>query len=91
MRLQEKTLKLDSIMRKLAEGRDPAQLAENAKWLELLALRQSLQKLLPSKYISSFIFNTCYMHPCKKPHIYMYFPSSSKNRRTNYAKFCTRD
>ncbi len=36
-------------MRKVAEGRDPAQLAENAKWLELLALRQSLQKLLPSE------------------------------------------
>lgn len=50
MKLQEKTLKLDMIMRKLAEGKDPAQLAENAKWLELLALRQSLQKLLPSKY-----------------------------------------
>lgn len=50
MKLQEKTLKLDQIMRKLANGRDPAMLAENPKWLELVALRQSLQKLLPADH-----------------------------------------
>lgn len=50
MKLQEKALKLDTIMRKLAENRDPAQLAENSKWLELLSLRQSLQKLLPTDH-----------------------------------------
>ena len=50
MKLQEKALKLDTIMRKLAEGRNPAQLSENAKWNELLALRQSLQKLLPADH-----------------------------------------
>ena len=50
MKLQEKALKLDTIMRKLAEGQDPNKLAENAKWNELLALRQSLQKLLPADH-----------------------------------------
>jgi hypothetical protein len=50
MKLQEKAMKLDTIMRKLAEGRNPAQLTENAKWNELLALRQSLQKLLPADH-----------------------------------------
>ena len=50
MKLQEKAMKLDTIMRKLSDGRDPAELADNAKWNELMALRQSLQKLMPADH-----------------------------------------
>lgn len=53
MKLQDKAVKLDNIMRKLAEGKDPAQLTENSKWKELVSLRQSLQKLLPRMSILS--------------------------------------
>ena len=50
MKLQEKALKLDTIMRKLPEGQDPSKLAGNPKWHGLLALRLSLQKLLPTDH-----------------------------------------
>jgi len=55
MRLQEKALKLDKIMRKLAEGNDPAQLENNQRWKELLALHRSLQNILPSELVNNSI------------------------------------
>ena len=47
MELQEKVMKLDSVLRKLSDGVDPEKLAGSSKWNQLVTMRQSLQKLLP--------------------------------------------
>jgi hypothetical protein len=60
MKIVEKILQLDSIMRKFSEGRNQSELAENAKWLELLALRQRLQEL-----VSSGIHEKLFVPLCK--------------------------
>lgn len=50
MELQEKVIKLDTVMRKLSDGVDPEILASSAKWNQLVSMRQSLQKLLPDEH-----------------------------------------
>ena len=50
MELQEKVIKLDTVMRKLSDGVDPQVLASSAKWNQLVSMRQSLQKLLPDEH-----------------------------------------
>ena len=48
--LQDKVLKLDKVMRKLADQVPMEKLQESPKWLNLVEMRQQLQKLLPDNH-----------------------------------------
>ena len=50
MELQERVMKLDTVMRKLSEDIAPEKLASTPKWNKLVSMRQSLQKLLPQEH-----------------------------------------
>lgn len=48
--LQEKVLKLDKVMRKLSDGVPTEKLNQSRKWLKLVGMRNSLQRLLPEDH-----------------------------------------
>ena len=48
--LQDKVIKLDKVMRKLADQVPMEKLQESPKWLNLVEMRQKLQKLLPNDH-----------------------------------------
>ncbi len=48
--LQDKVIKLDTVMRRLSEEVDPRTLGTSEKWNKLLSMRQSLQRLLPDEH-----------------------------------------
>jgi hypothetical protein len=50
MELQQKVMKLDTVLRRLSTGVDPEKLAASTKWNKLVSMRQSLQKLLPEDH-----------------------------------------
>ena len=49
-KLQQKALKLDSIMRKMSDKIPIETLKKSPKWLEMVKVRQSLQQLLPGDH-----------------------------------------
>lgn len=48
--LQEKVLKLDKVMRKLSYGVPEEKLNQSPKWLQLVRMRNAMQKLLPDSH-----------------------------------------
>ena len=49
MELQRKVLKLDSVMKQIAEKvNDPKRLEKSLKWQELTALRAAMEQLMPT-------------------------------------------
>ena len=53
MELQKKVMKLDAVMQKISAKVNDAQILEqNPKWQELVAMRQAMQELMPSKKIA---------------------------------------